>query len=120
MGRAEASGFPYCAWPLSGARSASSAPKERRGEREGDKWFLIHERRNSVGENTRREDRQRDRMEGEKRRKGLQLKGKSEREELRADRKIKKEGKKGGKDRKTRIHTHTHIYIHTCVSSLYA
>lgn len=54
-------------------------------------------------------------MEGEKG-KGVQLKGKSERGELHAERKIKKERKKAGKDRKTCTHTHTH----TCVSSLYA
>lgn len=43
--------------------------------------------------------------------KGLQLKGKSERGELHAERKIKKERKKGGKDRKTCTHTHTHLRI---------
>lgn len=42
--------------------------------------------------------------------KGLQLKGKSERGELHAERKIKKERKKGGKDRKTCTHAHTSAY----------
>lgn len=36
------------------------------------------------------------------------MKGKSERGELHAERKIKKERKKAGKDRKTCTHTHTH------------
>lgn len=43
--------------------------------------------------------------------KGLQLKGKSERGELHAERKIKKERKKGGKDKKTCTHAHTHLRI---------
>lgn len=39
------------------------------------------------------------------------MKGKSERGELHAERKIKKERKKAGKDRKTCTHTHTHLRI---------
>lgn len=39
------------------------------------------------------------------------MKGKSERGELHAERKIKKERKKGGKDKKTCTHAHTHLRI---------